>query len=826
MSPQAPPDAGFDRMEFPARRVVRPVRDHAMFLVDPQGHVRSWNEGVGEVLGWDEATWLGQRMEVAFTPEDVAAGVPLRELETADATGRADDNRWMQRRDGARFFAVGSVTPIRDDGTGRAIAFLKVLRDGTPLLRTTDELQVALAGERRQHEQAERQSALLRATLDAIPDALFIGTADGITECNPQGLALLGAASPADLPVPIDELASRLNARRERNSGPLAPHELPFARALRGEVATLRMWATSAGGAQMLIRITAAPIRIGGEIVGVVSIGSDVTTHAQLDEQRDALARTQTLLREREQEFRALVDGVRDYSIYTIDLDGIISSWHIGAELMKGYTATEAIGMPFAMLFTAEDRAAGRPQLEMDIAARSGEFKGEGRRLRKDGEVFEAAVVLTALRGPTGELLGYLKLTQDITQRKRDEAEREDVLRRAETARTDAERANRSKDEFLATISHELRTPLSAILGWGHLLTRGVGADVIAKAAEAINRNARAQVQLIEDLLDTSRIEAGSLKLELQPVDLAAVAERALDAALPAATAQRVALTSSLEPGTHLVMGDFERLQQVMHNLLSNAIKFTPAGGLVTIAAQHRGQSVEFSVSDTGQGMHETFLERAFDRFQQQDASSTRRYSGLGLGLAIVRQIVELHGGTVCADSPGPQQGSTFTVSLPALTRVGGMAGGEPGKDDDALVVASAESHPGSDTRLAGIIVLLVDDDEDGRNVVSVALEDAGATVLAAPGASQAFALWRAHRPHAILCDIGMPGHDGHEFIGWIRERERTPGLHTPAAAFTAFGRAQDRDQSIAAGFDAHWVKPLAPDDLVQAVVDLLRRGA
>jgi PAS domain S-box-containing protein len=810
-----------ERFDFSADRVIRQVRDHAMFMVDRHGNVRSWNEGVREVLGWDESDWIGQTMHAGFTPEDVTAGVPERELVTAIRSGRADDNRWMQRRNGERFFAIGSVTQIRD-GDGRLVAFLKVLRDGTALHQANEELQRLLAAERRRHDKSERESALLRATLDAIPDALYIGTADGISECNPQGLALLGAASLEDLKAPIDELGGRYRVRHDKGGRPVKPDELPFMRALRGEASTLETWATKATGEDVLIRGTAAPIRIGGEIVGAVAINSDMTARAQLEEQRYALARTEARLREREQEFRALVDGVRDYAIFTVSHDGLISSWHVGAQLMTGYTAEEAIGMPFANLFTPEDRAAEWPRLEMDIAARTGEFKGEGRRLRKGGELFDAAVVLTALRGPDGALMGYLKLTQDITQRKRTDAEREDMLRQAEAARADAERASRAKDEFVATISHELRTPLGAILGWAHLLERGATrADIVPRAIEAIRRNAQVQVRLIEDLLDTSRIQAGNMRLELRPVDLATVVAAAVDAALPVAAANGITLDARLEQGLHLVMGDAERLQQIVQNLLSNALKFTPRGGKVSIAARSSAQTVELAVADNGQGMEASFLQRAFDRFQQHDASSTRRHGGLGLGLAIVRDLVDLHGGQVRAESPGPGFGSTFTVALPAL------GSRRDDAEADAAVTTQDAASPAigdDEQRLNGFTLLLVDDDEDGRSVAGYTLARAGARVLEAGSASEGFALWREHRPAAILCDIVMPVNDGHEFIGWVREAERAEGRHTPAAALTAFGRTQDRTRALAAGYEAHWVKPLAPHALVQGVVDLLRR--
>lgn len=808
-----------ESMDVPADLVVRQVRDCAIVLIDSEGRFRSWNEGVRHVLGWDEAAWLGQPMAVAFTEEDVRAGVPQQELAAAASAGRAEDDRWMRRRDGTRFFCTGSITAIRGDD-GRPAAYLKLMRDSTVARETAEECQRALAAERASHDEAERHAALLRATIDAIPDAVYIGTAEGITECNRQALEQLGARSLEELQRDIGELGRAFRIRRERDGPPVAPQDLPFSRALRGEAATLETWATKPSGEDVLIRCTAAPIRVGGEIVGAVAVNSDLTPRLQLEEKRIELAQVQGLLRERDEEFRAIVHAVRDYAIFTLGVEGLVSSWHVGAQLMKGYSADEAIGMPFANLFTPEDRALGLPEREMDLATRTGEYKGEGRRLRKSGEPFDAAVVLTALRGGDGQLLGYLKLTQDISERKRAESEREALLHAAESARAEAERANRSKSDFLATISHELRTPLGAIIGWAHLLERGMPDPEGARhGLDAIARNAREQGRLIEDLLDMSRIESGQLKLELQRVDLAGVVSGAVDAVLPSATAKDIAMQTRLDPRAGPVMADPARLQQVIVNLLGNAVKFTPPGGRVVVGASRAGAWVDIAVGDTGQGMTPEFVGQAFDRFQQQDPSSTRRHGGLGIGLAIVREITHLHGGNVRAESAGPGRGATFTVSLPALDA-------RPAQPEaPAEAAPAADPRGGEDKRLTGFTLLLIDDEPDGLAVAAYALRAEGAEVMTASGAEEGFRLFRERQPDAILCDIGMPGQDGHEFIRRVRNLEGALGRHTPAAAFTAFARAEDGARSADAGFDAHLVKPMSPAELVQATADLLSRG-
>lgn len=803
-------------LDLATRHAIRQVRDYAMFLIDRNGRAASWNEGVGEILQWPEDDWMGQPLHVAFTQEDCEARVPERELLTAAGTGRSGDDRWMKRRDGERFFASGSVTRILDQH-GQVVGYLKVLRDATSLQRATCGLQRAIEADRQARRDAEHQAAILRATIDAIPDAVFIGNADGIRQCNAQALALLGAGSLHDIQVGMDVLVSRYRLRRDRHGELLDPATLPFARALRGETALLETWATRPSGEELLIRGTAAPIVVDGQAIGAVAISSDLTDQVLLQQQSHRLAHMEERLRVRDEEFRALVMGVRDYAIFTVDPDGRISSWHVGAQLMKGYTHDEAIGMPFSRLFTPEEREQDRPGQEMEFAARTGEYKGEGRRMRKNGEVFEAAVVLTALRGPNDELLGYLKLTQDITRRKQVEQEREQMLRDAEAARRDAEHASHSKGEFLATISHELRTPLSAILGWSQLLERGLADPPMVKhGLAAITRNARTQVQLIEDLLDMSRIESGQLKIQLEPVELAETVVAAIEEVQLQASAKGVAIGTRVDPMTGPVMADPTRLQQILWNILVNAVKFTPSGGRVTVSVTRQAETVEIAVEDTGQGMSSEFIAQAFDRFRQQDATSTRRHGGLGLGLAIVRQLVHLHDGKVRAASPGAGLGSTFTVCLPAMDAA-------PASPSAPCLVESESRTQLVEHRLAGYRILLVDDETDVRDVAAFALRAAGADVVEAADARSALALFRQRQPDAVLCDIGMPGHDGYEFIRWLRELERPAGRRTPAAALTAYARTEDRRRALESGYQAHLAKPLDPASLLEATLTLLQ---
>jgi PAS domain S-box-containing protein len=524
----------------------------------------------------------------------------------------------------------------------------------------------------------------------------------------------------------------------------------------------------------------------------------------------------ESVLHERTATLQALLHGVRDYAIYTIDVQGRISSWHRGAERMKGYTAEEAVGMPFADIFTSEDRLRGLPEHELKVAAETGEYKGEGMRVRKDGSLIEVAVVLTALRGPHGELLGFLKLTQDITARRAEERAREEALRASQIARIEAERASHLKGEFLATLSHELRTPLSAILGWAHVLERGAfDADTLRHGLEAISRNARLQVQLIEDLLDMTRIESGQLRLDRQRIELDGVLAAAIDSALPAATARGLALRTSFSAGSgDWVMGDPARLQQVVANLLDNAIKFTPQGGRIDVALKRSGGHAVITVSDTGQGIRPDFLPHLFERFQQQDATTTRRHGGLGIGLAIVRQLVQLHGGTVQAHSDGPGLGARFTVTLPMLPEAATL---QP-PPIPALAPAQAE--------LEGVAVLLVDDEADVRDIAARVLQGAGAQVTVAATAEEGLRLLRRQPPAVLLSDIGMPEQDGYDLIRQVRALPPEAGGRTPAAAFTAFAGREDSERTLSAGYQLHLSKPVSPEVLVAAVAQLAAASA
>ena len=419
---------------------------------------------------------------------------------------------------------------------------------------------------------------------------------------------------------------------------------------------------------------------------------------------------------------------------------------------------------------------------------------------------------LTYLKNMEASEAHVEELSRYLRELKQSEALREQILLREQAARAEAEAANRVKDEFLSTLSHELRTPLTSIIGWTSLMRAGqVRGEVQSQALETIERNARVQSRLIDDLLDLSRIISGKLLLDTREVELASVVSDSIDVVRPAANAKGILLTYECEPGAKTISGDSARLQQVAWNLLSNAVKFTPQGGEVSVRLARDGARVRLTVSDTGQGIAPEFLPHVFDRFRQADSATTRSYGGLGLGLAIVRHLAELHGGDVQAESEGEGRGSTFSVTFP-LAQVPCAC-----RDEGLPAVREGVRAEG----LAGVRVLVVDDELDTRKLISTVIEQSGAEVTACASAGEALEKLKTWRPHILMSDIGMPGEDGYQLIRRVRALPAERGGRTPAAALTAYARDEDRARALAAGFQLHIAKPFSPGDLIAAVADL-----
>ncbi len=489
--------------------------------------------------------------------------------------------------------------------------------------------------------------------------------------------------------------------------------------------------------------------------------------------------------------------------------------------LLKGAISAEAL---FRAVANAVEKVSLKRQIlahTAELSRANAELKREvAERQRAEAELQKTYAELEELvHERTAELSrANLDLKHEIGEREKAEEERAQLLVREQAARRQAEEANRIKDEFLATLSHELRTPLNAILGWAQMLRMTKLEEATASRAYAtIERNARAQAQLISDLLDVSRIITGKLRLDQKPVDLAATVDAVLDTVRPAAEAKGIPITVHLAPAVSPVLGDPDRLQQVVWNLLSNAIKFTPIEGRVEVYLRQVEGNVEIAVSDTGSGILPAFLPFVFDRFRQAESTTTRSHGGLGLGLSIVRHLVELHGGTVAVESAGEGAGATFTVALPVRATFLPSPGPE-----QAAPPAAAGAW---DARLlAGVRVLVVEDDEDTRELLVRALERGGAEVEEAASVAMALAALDRRLPDVLVSDIGMPGEDGYSLIRKLRASTRERGADLPAAALTAYARSEDRVQALQAGFQTHIAKPVDPSELVAIVARLAGR--
>jgi len=429
--------------------------------------------------------------------------------------------------------------------------------------------------------------------------------------------------------------------------------------------------------------------------------------------------------------YRLLVQEVKDYAIFLLDTKGRIQSWNTGAQRLKGYTQKEIIGQHFSVFYTRDDLANKKPQRELEKALTEGRVEDEGWRLRKDGTRFWANVVITALHDEKGKLRGFAKITRDLTEHRKTEEllrEQTNVLERRVNERTaELEKANRMKDEFIATLSHELRTPITSITGWMQMLEAGeLTREQQAKAFEVIDRNLAIQAQLIDDLLNVSGIVAGKMRLEMQLVYPAPLIEEAIDSLLPTVEAKRLKLTRDLDAGLGPLRIDPVRFHQVIWNLLTNALKFTPKKGHIHVSLKRINSNALLQISDSGEGIDAEFLPYIFDRFRQADASRSRKHGGLGVGLTITKYLVELHGGTIYAESEGVGKGSTFNITLPI----------------PAVSVRPASGRKHAEHRkseLKGTRILLIEDEEDTREMIAQALKQRGAKPVQANSARKAF---------------------------------------------------------------------------------------
>jgi PAS domain S-box-containing protein len=509
---------------------------------------------------------------------------------------------------------------------------------------------------------------------------------------------------------------------------------------------------------------------------------------------------------------RSILDAALE-AVVGMDAQGVVIEWNPQAEATFGYSRAEALGKRVAdLIVPPEQREAHRAGIDRYLETGVGPMlnrRVEVEALRKDGTRFPLELAITVAKG--WGFYSFTAFARDISDRRQVDEERNRLLE-------EARQAARMKDEFLAMLSHELRTPLSAIVGWAHMLRTGdLDAATTARAIETIERNGRLQNQLIEDILDVSRIVAGKFHLDMRPVDLVRVVEAAYDTVSPSAKAKGVELVLEAERGIGPAVGDPDRLQQVVWNLLSNAIKFTPKGGTVTVSLGPAADNGDFEivVRDTGGGIEPDFLPHIFERFRQA-GSGARRTGGLGLGLSIVRHIVEMHGGTVRAESEGPGRGATFVVRLPIVDAAA--------ESERVPPVSGAEGGLDGAPRLDGVRVLVVEDETDARHLIAAVLQRRGAGVYMAASGAEGLALLQKERPDVVLSDIAMKDEDGYDFIRKVRALAPERGGRTPAGALTGYGRLEDRMRALAAGFQLHAAKPVEPAELVAVVASLAGR--
>ncbi len=547
-------------------------------------------------------------------------------------------------------------------------------------------------------------------------------------------------------------------------------------------------------------------------VVGGIAVIRDITARKQAEEAVHAA-------------YRQLAFHVESSPLAVVewDSDFRVSRWSASAERLFGWKADDVIGKhvnEWRFVFADDEDAVA---LVTNRQREGVEVQGvqRNRNYTREGKVLFCEWYNSVLHDDRGKLVSVLSLVLDVTARQIAEDERAALLVRERHARRHAEEADRLKDEFLATLSHELRTPLTSILGWASMIRNGeVEGSNATRAIETIERNARSQARLIDDLLDVSRIITGNLRLDLHPLNLAPIVEAALDALRPTADVKGIQTRTRFVPGDCLVKGDTNRLRQVIWNLLSNAIKFTQRGGSVNIELHCVEQTARLTVTDTGEGISSDFLPYVFDRFRQAEGSISRKQGGLGLGLAVVRHLVELHGGTISAESEGIGKGSVFTVDLPLAQERRDPARAEERRRE----VERRRSRSGV-VRLDGVHVLLVEDDDDSRKLLGTMLKRYGARVTSTKSAAEAFSVFDSELPDVMISDIGMPNEDGYELMRKLRLAPPDKGGLTPAIALTGYASRKDRERALSAGYQQHMAKPIEQADMIAAIAALVGRG-
>jgi hypothetical protein len=750
------------------RRLVDSVTDYAIFMLTPDGHIASWNPGAERLKGYRADEAIGQHFSIFYPQEAIDRGWPAEELKRASADGRIEDLGWRLRKDGSRFWANVVISAIRDDA-GTLLGFSKVTRDLTE--RKAHEER--LAQSERKLRESERT---LRLLVDGVQDyAIFRLDPDGIVSSWNKGAQRIKGYAPDEI---IGKHFSVFYPPEVAARG-WPEQELTYATE-RGHFED-EGWRVRKDGTLFWANVVITAIRDDdGTLLGFSKVTRDLTERRGHEQ----------ALRESEENLRLVVDGVRDHAMFLVAPDGSIRTWNTGAERLLGFKPEAVVGQPLSILYLDEDKASGRPQAELRSARHAGFYESEGWRRKLGGERIWSHSALTALVDHDGRVRAYVQIIRDLADRMRVQA-LEDEGKRIQ--------------HFIAMLSHELRNPIAPIVNVAAILKRKYRDQEVAWCADLIERQASQLSRLVNDLLDLSRITAGKIQLQPQVLELNTLVRVACDMALPQVEAAGHALTVRPAPQSVFVRADATRLTQVISNLLSNAVKYTPSGGRIEVAVERDRSFAAIQVTDTGIGMTDALMQRVFDPFVQGDRGPERSGGGLGIGLSLVKELVELHGGTVAVASAGPDQGTRFTVTLPlSATMPAPVPTGE---------AAAMEQCSGR--------VLVVDDNKDAAASLAELLRLLGLEVVAANDGVSALEALDEQRPDLALLDIGMPGMDGFELA---RRIHAMPGCDDlPLVALTGYGQDSDRKATAAAGFAAHLVKPVAADALQRALHALLQ---
>ncbi len=747
------------------RMLVESVTDYAIFLLDTRGYVATWNAGAQRFKGYTPDEIIGRHFSVFYPDTDVRSGKCEHELEIAGRTGRFEEQGWRVRKDGTQFWANVIITSVRD-GTGTLVGFAKVTRDLT-------ERKVA-------YERHMADEEKFRLLIESVQDyAIFLLDPQGHVATWNAGAERFKGYHAAEI---IGRHFSVFYPEEDIRAGKCEIELEGAARVGRFEDDG---WRIRKDGTRFWANVVITALRDPtGTLIGFGKVTRDLTERIRAEEERRAA----------DARFRQLVESVRDYAIFILDPTGRVATWNGGAQRIKGYTADEIIGSHFSRFYPEVDVRAGKCEMELEGATRTGRYEDEGWRVRKDGSMFWANVVISAIRNDAGELIGFSKVTRDLTDRRASEEDR--------AARAAAEQANKTKDEFLAMLGHELRNPLAPIVSALQLIKLR-GDTKTAREHEIIERHVRHMIRLVDDLLDISRISQGKIDLQSEVIDARDALAKAVEIAIPMFEKKSQNFEIEVPQVPLLVHGDQARLTQVFANLLNNASKYTAEHGNISLDVRSTGDHIAIAIRDNGIGMDTTLLPRVFELFVQCYQDLDRAEGGLGIGLTLVRSIVERHGGTVSASSSGLNQGSTFTVTLPT-TRV------KPIAPEIATTFAPTVE------KRTGHRVLIVDDNEDARLLLADVLDAFGHEVMTAPDGLGALEVLAGFEAQYAILDIGLPGMDGYELAAEVRKL--AGGDKIRLIALSGYEQSKDKAQIASAGFDAHLVKPVE----VQRVLDQL----